>query len=61
MTTCQDIDLPEGVLKQKEGLCTVWEKTIFDVFFVISYHLMNFEIIHSWLVVRKSPSGCSVL
>ena len=39
MTTCQDIDLPEGVLKQKEGLCTVWEKTIFDVFLLLAITL----------------------
>ena len=36
------------------------QKNQHSMFFVICYHLMNFEIIFSWLVVSKWPSSCSV-
>ena len=58
----------KGVLRQNEKPCTtVWasklglgKKRNIRCFLVIYYHLLNFKIIFSWLVVSSSASCCSI-
>ena len=61
---CNLFHIGRSVLRQN----TVWvpklslgKKSNIQCFFVICYHLMNFEITYSWLVVSMWLSSCSAL